>query len=234
MERWVKRILAAVVALSVLVYLFLPASRPDFDHSRSQTVRDRMKAGQPIRFVALGDSITAGVGAAQPYTSLVQTRLRGAYGNPRIEWLNAGGSGDTAEKGLVRLERDVLDQAPDVVLVEFGWNEIRSGVSPERFEKAMREIVSRIRQSTQAEVFLMTTTHVNVSLAHWKIRKRNRIIRSLASELETGLIDLFEEFKFARLNGAEITKLMSADRIHPSSEGQQLIADAVLRHFLSD
>ena len=69
--------------------------------------------------IALGDSLTAGVGATagQDYVSELE-RLSGT------DIINAGISGDTTEDVLARLEADVLSQNPSVVILLVGGNDI--------------------------------------------------------------------------------------------------------------
>ncbi|MBC7224664.1 MAG: hypothetical protein H5T59_10405 [Anaerolineae bacterium] len=76
-----------------------------------------------LRVVALGDSNTYGYGlpAEAAYPALLEARLR-AHGLRARVW-NAGINGQTVLQGLARLERDVIQRRPDVVLVAFGLND---------------------------------------------------------------------------------------------------------------
>ena len=73
--------------------------------------------------VALGDSLTFGVGAAtdENYVSLLAKKL-----NVRI--FNKGVSGDTVEEGLNRIQSDVLDLKPDCVIVLLGANDFLKNI----------------------------------------------------------------------------------------------------------
>src|SRR5215470_11984607 len=89
--------------------------------------------------VCLGDSITAGVGAApqESYPSRLAERL----GRPVV---NAGVSGDTAAQGLARVS-EVLDQDdPWLVIVELGGNDLLRQVPIEETEKSLRAVVERL------------------------------------------------------------------------------------------
>jgi acyl-CoA thioesterase-1 len=61
-------------------------------------------AADPRVIVALGDSLTAGLGVAsdEAYPALLETRLRAAGFDYRV--VNAGVSGDTSAGGLRRLD----------------------------------------------------------------------------------------------------------------------------------
>ena len=68
--------------------------------------------------IALGDSITFGVGATpgQNYVDELEKRLG-------VDIINAGVSGNTTRDALERLQRDVLSQNPSTVIVLLGGND---------------------------------------------------------------------------------------------------------------
>ncbi|MDR2738215.1 MAG: GDSL-type esterase/lipase family protein [Treponema sp.] len=68
--------------------------------------------------VCFGDSLTAGYGAetSQSYPSLLRRRVT-------VPVFNAGISGETTADALLRIQRDVLDRDPGLVIVEFGAND---------------------------------------------------------------------------------------------------------------
>src|SRR3990167_6746167 len=72
--------------------------------------------------VALGDSLTAGlgVGAQEAYPARLEVRLHREGFDYRV--VNAGVSGDTSAGGLRRLDW-VLRAAPEVVIVALGAND---------------------------------------------------------------------------------------------------------------
>ena len=68
--------------------------------------------------IALGDSITFGIGAStgEDYVSELEDRLG-------VNIINAGVSGDTTRDALERLEDDVLDRNPSAVIIFLGGND---------------------------------------------------------------------------------------------------------------
>jgi acyl-CoA thioesterase-1 len=72
--------------------------------------------------VAFGDSLTSGIGeaAAQPYTVFLEEKLRHAGHPCRV--VNQGLPGDTAAKGLRRVDA-ILQQQPTVVILALGGND---------------------------------------------------------------------------------------------------------------
>ena len=77
--------------------------------------------------VCLGDSLTEGYGAtvqgvvdlSKSYPAFLQEKLS-------VSVINAGISGDTAAGGLLRLDHDVLDKNPQVVIILLGANDFMS------------------------------------------------------------------------------------------------------------
>lgn len=88
--------------------------------------------------VCLGDSITAGVGAGtgESYPDLLAARFG-------VEVVNAGVPGETAEQGLERIEM-ALAEAPWLVVVQLGGNDLLRGIPPAKTEAALESIVKRV------------------------------------------------------------------------------------------
>jgi acyl-CoA thioesterase-1 len=100
-------------------------------------------AAAATRILALGDSLTAGLGLAveEAFPARLQAWLRDH--GVEAEVANAGVSGDTSAGGLARLDWS-LAQPTDAVLVEFGANDALRGVDPSETHKNLDEILSRL------------------------------------------------------------------------------------------
>lgn len=101
------------------------SARREPDPGLRPSAQDFSETLRPWRFrvVALGDSNTYGFGlpSEAAYPALLEARLRAQGVQARV-W-NAGINGQTVLQGLARLERDVFQRRPDVVLVAFGLND---------------------------------------------------------------------------------------------------------------
>jgi acyl-CoA thioesterase I len=86
-------------------------------------------AGRPVKIVALGDSLTAGLGL--PADAVFSVRLQRALAQKGVaaEVVNAGVSGDTTADGLSRLDWSVPDDT-DAVILELGANDALRGLDP--------------------------------------------------------------------------------------------------------
>src|SRR5918995_1519495 len=100
--------------------------------------------GQPIRLVALGDSLSAGYGLPQEaaFPTVLERALK-AKGY-KVEITNAGVSGDTSSGGLDRLDWSVPDGTHGVIL-ELGANDMLRGLDPALTRKNIEAIVTRLK-----------------------------------------------------------------------------------------
>jgi acyl-CoA thioesterase-1 len=108
------------------------------------TVAEIKAADRPVKIVALGDSLTTGLGL--PAQDAFPARLQRALKAKGIaaEIIDAGVSGDTASGGLSRLDWSVPQDA-DAVIVELGANDALRGVDPKVTREALDKIVAQLR-----------------------------------------------------------------------------------------
>jgi acyl-CoA thioesterase-1 len=138
----------------------LPPAKTELSAARLPTTRQKLLAGEKMRIVAFGDSITAGGDASEPgliFWERWAAALRGKYPHARIETTNGATGGDTTVQGLQRLQEKVLRQKPDLVLIGFGMNDHNRegfGVPLDTFAENLRTIIARIRAATGAEIVL--------------------------------------------------------------------------------
>src|SRR5207249_3389003 len=102
-------------------------------------------SGKPVKLVAFGDSLTAGLGL--PLMSAFPAKLEAALRAKgyKVDVINAGVSGDTIADGLARLDWSIPQDA-DAVIVELGANDALRGLDPKLARSGLDEIVKRLRQ----------------------------------------------------------------------------------------
>ena len=139
-----------------------PPAKTELGAARLPKTRQKLLAGEKVRIVAFGDSITAGGDASEPaliFWERWAAALRGKYPRASIETTNGATGGDSTVQGLQRLQEKVLRQKPDLVLVGFGMNDHNRegyGVPLDAFAANLRTMISRIRADTGAEVLLFS------------------------------------------------------------------------------
>ncbi|MFN0008635.1 MAG: arylesterase [Planctomycetota bacterium] len=170
------------------------------------------------RVVFLGDSISAGLHLepGQAFPALLQRTLA-AEGHP-FQLVNAGVSGDTSAGGLRRLDW-LLEQEPEVLVVELGGNDGLRGQPLGEIEARLREIVQRA-QAAGARVLLLGV-RVPPSLGAEYAGGFEAIYPRLAQELDCALVPYFME------GTAGVPGQMLEDGIHPSAAGHARLAENV-------
>lgn len=122
--------------------------------------RKKLSAGEKIRIVAFGDSITSGAEASVPgmvFWVRWADALRQKYPRSAIETINSGTGGDMVVHGLQRIPEKVLAYKPDIVLIGFGMNDNVAGVSLGTFASNLRMMIDRVRADNGAEIILLST-----------------------------------------------------------------------------
>ena len=135
-------------------------ARPEFSASALPATRKKLVAGESLRIIAYGDSITAGGEASDPkliFWERWADALRAKYPKAKVETINGATGGDATVQGLQRLQGKVLSQTPDLVLIGFGMNDHnRGGPTPTAFAGNLSTIIDRIRSATGAEIVLFS------------------------------------------------------------------------------
>ena len=166
--------------------------------------------------VALGDSLTAGLGVAadEAFPARLQARLRAEGYDYRV--VNAGVSGDTTAGGLRRVDW-ALRAHPDVVIVALGANDGLRGQSPQAIRANLEEIVERLQASGARVLLVGMRLPPNYGAEYTK--EFEAVFPAVARRAKIVLMPFL-------LDGvAADPRLNQADGIHPTAAGQQMIAD---------
>jgi len=164
--------------------------------------------------VFLGDSITAGLHlpAHAAFPAVLQRDLARA-GHP-FRFVNAGVSGDTSSGGLRRVNW-LLEQKPDVVVVELGGNDGLRGLPIETIEANLRGIVERARDAG-ARVLLLgmrLPTSYGAYAAEF-----DALYARVVAETGAAFVPYFME----KVGG--VREMMLPDDLHPSAAGHEVLA----------
>ena len=176
-------------------------------------------ADKPVKLVAVGDSLTAGLGLPGPdaFPAKLQAALK-AKGIDAVV-VNAGVSGDTASGGRDRLDWSVPDDT-DAVILELGANDALRRLDPELTRKALDAILGKL-----------AARHIPVLLAGMKAP------RNLGSDY-TGKFDaiypalaanhpvVFYPFFLEGVTGDP--HLNQGDGMHPTAAGVDVIVKNIL------
>ncbi|MDQ0472482.1 arylesterase [Labrys wisconsinensis] len=173
-----------------------------------------LRAAEPLKVVALGDSLTAGLGlpASDAFPAKLQAALAARGLAAVID--NAGVSGDTAASGLARLDWSVPD-GTKAVLVELGANDMLRGIDPAATRAALDAIVTRLQARGIAVMLLGMRAAPNLGPDYQKAF--DAIFPDLAARHGVALYPFF-------LDGvAGERALNQADGMHPTAAGVDVI-----------
>jgi acyl-CoA thioesterase-1 len=172
--------------------------------------------------LAFGDSLSAGYGAepGKSFPDFLQKDLD----TTGLKWrvVNAGVSGNTTTDGLNRI-REALANKPRVTIVEFGGNDGLRGLPIETTRANLERIVQMLQAGGSRVILAGMTLPPNYGPDY--IRPFQQIYADLAAKYKLALIPFL-------LDGvATHPNLMQQDGIHPTAQGNEIVAQTVLRYL---
>lgn len=177
-------------------------------------------SAEPLRLVALGDSLTAGYGlpASQAFPVKLAAALKAAGHDVVID--NAGVSGDTASAGASRLDWSVPDGTQGVIL-ELGANDALRGLDPGVTEKALDAALARLKERGIPVLLAGMLAPPNMG-ADYKARF-DALYPALAAKYGVTLYPFF-------LDGVagQGARLNQPDGMHPTAEGVDVMVQKIL------
>lgn len=227
---------------------------------------NRNNEGVVIAF--LGDSVTQGCfelykkenntvatifDQRSSYERSVADILAILYPSVPINTVNAGISGDTSGRGLMRLERDVLRHEPDLTVVCYGLNDCGLGEdSVATYTKNLKGIFEKILASG-SELIFMTPNMMNTKISphitdpdFLRIAEGTQVkqneghfdahiesARALCAEMGVPVCDCYAIWKRLYECGVNTTELLSNKINHPTREMNKMFAYELVRTMLS-
>lgn len=139
------------------------------------------------------------------YSHRLKQMLNLMYPNVQFNFINAGISGDSAQGGVARLERDILSYNPDLVIVGFALNDACAGLDGlAAYKRAMTDIVLAIK-AHGAECIVLTPNAMNVNTScHLKDDLFIKLSKDFAQVQLNGVLDKYAE------TAAEVAKSCGA------------------------
>jgi len=188
--------------------------------------QEKPKSGEKGRIqtiVAVGDSLTAGLGLAEEeaYPALLEKKLQ-ADGYP-YRVVNAGVSAETSSGTLSRLEW-ILTLKPDIVILETGANDGLRGIDPQVAENNIREILKILKD--RDVVVLLAGMKMVRNLGPPYVARFNALYLRLAEESGAVFMPFF-------LDGVAMQgELNQADGVHPNGAGYRKISENLYPYVL--
>jgi acyl-CoA thioesterase I len=177
---------------------------------------------QPVRIVALGDSLTSGhrLPRADAYPALLEAALNDE-GIPAAV-INHGVSGDTTSGGLRRLPA-ALAERPEILIVALGVNDGLRGVPVSQVRRNLEQIVETAQKDG---VSVLLCAMEALPLHGWQYTVDfHQMYLDVAAKYKVPLVP------FILLGVLGNPDLMSPDGVHPNAAGARILAANILPYL---
>lgn len=178
--------------------------------------------------VFFGNSLTAGYGLklSEAYPALIQHKIDSLHLPYKV--INAGLSGETTAGGNSRITW-ILRQPVDIFVLELGANDGLRGISLAETEKNLQEILDKVRATYPDTKLMLAGMRVPPNMGKEYSDRFREIFEKTARHNKIA----FLPFLLEGVGGEP--SLNQADGIHPTAEGQKIVAEnvwAVLKNLL--
>lgn len=205
-----------------------------YDATTLTAVRNKLKNGEEISLVTIGDSITEGCSSTGDnlhvapntpcYAKQIKTELERVYG-AKVKLTNIGKGGSESKwplsgEGSAALGK-AKEAAPDLCIIAYGMNDSSSQVSPVAYDDNIRSIIREIKNvSENCEFILVNSFPCNplyerdATLFDGYLKKLNKI----AAEDEGGRIVVADMQKVGKyyMQTKKYCEISSSNVNHPN------------------
>ncbi|WP_293305458.1 arylesterase [Pedobacter sp. UBA5917] len=167
-----------------------------------------------------GTSLTAGYGLdpTEAYPALIQNRIDSLKMPYNV--INGGLSGETSAGGKGRIDW-LLKQPVDIFVLELGANDGLRGLPVAQTIKNLQDIIDRVKAKYPNVKLIMAGMQVPPNMGAKYASDFKNIFPDLAKKNQMALIP----FLLDKVGG--VPKLNQADGIHPTAEGDKILAENV-------
>lgn len=173
------------------------------------------------------------------------------FPNVPINIINAGISGGTAQDGLNRLSRDVLNYNPDLAIVCFGLNDCSGDY--DTYVKSLEKIFMELNENS-VEVIFMTPNMMNTKIScHIKEESIKEIAQEImakqldgtlekflegakkvAKENNVVICDVYNKWKMLSEAGVDTTELLANRINHPNEKMNWIFAYSLIETIMNN
>ncbi len=181
-------------------------------------------AGEAITIGVIGGSITQGSSAsstANCYASLLKAWFEETFPQAEITFINAGIGSTTSYLGVHRIQEDLLDYEPDLVVVEFSVNDSNTNFYKKTYDNLLRKIL--LQENNPAVMLLFMTQQDGTSATG------NDSLVGFAYSLP--MISYRNAVLTEIENGTFTWSDIAADTIHPANMGHKIVAELLTTYL---
>ena len=188
------------------------------NHSKDNNEQAKTTDEKVILF--FGNSLTAAYGleTEQGFPNLIQERIDSLGLNYTV--INSGLSGETTSGGLNRLDW-VLNQDVDIFVLELGANDGLRGIPLDKSKENLQKIIDAVRKKNPETTIILAGMQIPPNMGLEYTSEFKNMFPDLAQENDIFLIPFLLE------GVAGEPELNLEDGIHPTAEGQKIVAENV-------
>jgi lysophospholipase L1-like esterase len=215
----------------------LPPKRGATSMGSLPHVANKLASGQPVVIVAFGSSSTAGYGTTSPeftYPNRLAAQLHRQYPSADITVVNRGKGGEDAPEMMQRLQVEVIDMKPDLVIWQVGTNAVLRNLDPAETARMVEDGVGRI-QAAGADLVLVDPQYS--PRVNERAESAGKMVRLLGKVAELRHVGFFPRFEVMRewheRQALPIDYFVIADGLHMNDWGYacfaQLLGDDIIK-----
>jgi lysophospholipase L1-like esterase len=192
------------------------------------------------KVIFFGDSITELGVRPGGYVTRIDSMSKTEGKGEQYDFVGAGVSANKVYDLYLRLEDDVLNKNPDVVVIYVGVNDVwhkassGTGTDADKFEKFYTAILKKLKEKN-IKAILCTPAVIGerndmTNQLDGDLNRYSNIIRDMAKKNNLPLVDLRQKFlDYYKTNNPknEERNILTYDRVHLNAKGNQLVADAM-------
>lgn len=200
-------------------YNFLGQNHLTAPIHKTSIMIDNHSGSQTIKYVALGDSLTEGVGVSDIKSSYPYLIAQKLSSKNNVELTNLAHVGDTSSDALASQLPKALSLKPDLTTILIGVNDIHNLKSLKEFEANYTQIVSNLRKSG-AKIYVLSIPYLGSDkivyfpynfILDFQTKQFNNVIKKVSTDYKVEYIDLYSLNKSANF--------YSSDQFHPGEAG---------------
>jgi lysophospholipase L1-like esterase len=199
-------------------------------------VASKLAAGAPVLIIAFGSSSTNGHGASSPefrYPNRLAAQLHRQYPTADISVLTRAKGGEDAPEMMKRLQAEVLDMKPDLVIWQVGTNAVLRNLDPAETALIVEDGVARIQASGSDVVLVDPQYSPRVNEHPEGASKMVKLLGKVAELRHVGVFPRFEVMRdWHERQAIPIDNFVIADGLHMNDWGYacfaQLLGDDII------
>jgi len=199
----------------------MATKKADTEGIKENAVESKLETKSESKVILFfGNSLTAGMGLDpnEAFPALIQEKVDSLQLAYKV--VNAGLSGETTASGKNRLGW-VLNSEIDVFVLELGANDGLRGISLEETRRNLQEIIDVVKQKNPNTTIILAGMQIPPNMGQDYTSEFRDIFPDLAKKNKIGLIPFLLE------DVAGNPELNQPDGIHPTAEGQKIIANNI-------